>query len=470
MIDHIRLQVNTKLNPKNKHIFGQFMTPSVIADYMASLFDKKLNKVKLLDCGAGIGSLSISAIKALKDIALVELWEIDTIMQEQLKKNMQDIKVQFTIYNQDYIFSAVENIISGSGERYTHAIINPPYKKINSNSEHRKELRKAGIETVNLYSAFLALSVMLMEKNGQIVAIIPRSFCNGPYYKSFRNLIMKECSIEHIHIFDSRNKAFKDDYVLQENIIIKIVKGKMQGSVEISRSTDHGFYDYQSKSNPFSNVVKPSDSELFIHIPIEEQIENDTLFAVPLSELNLDVSTGPVVDFRMKEYLEQEPSDGAVPLLYPHHFVNGQLQYPKIHKKANAIRVTPDSQKWLMPNDGHYVIVRRFSAKEEKRRVVAYIVNPTEIGKDWIGFENHWNFFHIKKHGFDKKIAMGLTCFLNSTELDNHFRVFSGHTQVNATDLKNMQYPTMKVLRKLGEAYHITMNQEQIDELIKGTI
>jgi adenine-specific DNA-methyltransferase len=64
---------------------------------------------------------------------------------------------------------------------------------------------------------------------------------------------------------------------------------------------------------------------------------------------------------------------------------------------------------------------------------------------------------------------MGLACFLNSTVLDNHFRVFSGHTQVNATDLKNMKYPTMRALQELGKAYQTTMNQQQIDQLL-GTI
>jgi adenine-specific DNA-methyltransferase len=63
---------------------------------------------------------------------------------------------------------------------------------------------------------------------------------------------------------------------------------------------------------------------LFFHIPTDEQVENNTLFAVSLSELGLGVSTGPVVSHRMKEYLEQEPTDGAVLLLYPHHFVDRQ--------------------------------------------------------------------------------------------------------------------------------------------------
>ena len=191
-VEHIRKTTNAKLNPKKKSELGQFMTPSVIAEYMASLFDDHKKERKLLDCGAGIGSLTISAAKKLKNIKLVDLWEIDPIMREQLEVNMHAIDINFSIYAQDFILGAVENISSDKGERYTHAIINPPYKKINSNSEHRKELRKVGIETVNLYSAFVALTIQLMEQDGQIVAIIPRSFCNGPYYKPFRELILKE--------------------------------------------------------------------------------------------------------------------------------------------------------------------------------------------------------------------------------------------------------------------------------------
>ncbi len=39
-LDSIRLSVNSKLDQKNKSKLGQFMTATVIADYMASLFDK----------------------------------------------------------------------------------------------------------------------------------------------------------------------------------------------------------------------------------------------------------------------------------------------------------------------------------------------------------------------------------------------------------------------------------------------
>lgn len=468
-IDSIRLQANTMLDPKNKSKLGQFMTPSKIADRMAYLFEENVKKPKLLDCGAGIGSLTLSAIKVLKNVQLMELWEIDPTMRTYLERNVESLNVPFIIHSTDFISGAVAHIIEKRGERFTHAIINPPYKKISSNSEHRKELRKAGIETVNLYTAFLALTIMLMEEGGQIVAIIPRSFCNGPYYKPFRIQLLKECSIDHIHVFESRKKAFKEDNVLQENIILKLTKGKIQSDVVISLSHDQYFSDYQEKAVEFKNIVKKNDSEQFIHIPVNDEVTvNSQLLYVGLTELSISVSTGPVVDFRMKEFLEQEPSDNTVPLLYPHHFVNGELKYPKQHKKPNALRVAPEIEKWLMPNDGFYVIVKRFSAKEEKKRIVAYIVNPNEIKANKIGFENHWNVFHSNKHGIDETLAKGLACFLNSTKLDNSFRVFSGHTQVNATDLKNMQYPNLDVLKELGTKYYPKMTQQQIDDLVSG--
>ena len=102
-VEHIRKTTNAKLNPKKKSELGQFMTPSVIAEYMASLFDDHKKEIKLIDCGAGIGSLTISAAKKLKNINLVDLWEIDPIMQEQLEINMHAMKLNFSIYAQDFI-------------------------------------------------------------------------------------------------------------------------------------------------------------------------------------------------------------------------------------------------------------------------------------------------------------------------------------------------------------------------------
>ncbi len=469
--DALRKKVNAALEPGRKSALGQFMTPSVIAQFMASLFDDPIGPATVLDAGAGIGSLSIAAVQRLGKIASVDAWEVDPVMRKYLEENLKVLGVDYKIHSEDFIHSAVQRIALANGRRYTHAILNPPYKKLNSGSVHRALLRKIGIETVNLYTAFVALSVLLMQDQGQIVAIIPRSFCNGPYYRPFRHLVLNRCSLERIHVFESRSKTFQDDDVLQENVIIKLIRGKAQGRVVVSTSHDQRLTDYRERSFPFSEVVKPTDAEAFIHVPTEEResfMDGFGLFEHSLEELRLEVCTGPVVDFRLKQYWLADPDPDAIPLIYPHHFSTGALQYPKRHKKPNALEDRDEVRHWLMPNEC-YVLVKRFSSKEEKRRVVAYVYDPKGLHCKQVGFENHWNVFHSQHSGIDPVLASGLACFLNSTSLDKHFRLFSGHTQVNATDLRTLKYPGLQFLIALGKQYHTGLTQSQIDAVIRQT-
>lgn len=476
VLDRVRREASSLLDLKQRSDLGQYMTPSPIAEFMASLFSCN-GKARLLDAGAGIGSLtSAFPEKAQREGTAVdvEAWEIDDTLGSYLKNTLDEYvqhgqgKIQAHIHASDFIEDAIFSIQFGGGSRYTHAILNPPYKKISTNSKHRKLLRVAGIETVNLYTAFVALAVRLMEKKGEIVAIIPRSFCNGSYYRPFRNLILQACSIRHLHLFESRNQAFRDDEVLQENIIIHLVKEEPQGPVIVSTSHDAKFLDYQQTTFDAAAIVKPDDRELFIHIPTAiAQTGTPRICTHALCDIGLEVCTGPVVDFRLKEYWRNKPASGTVPLLYPSHFSGGALCWPKDHKKPNALQLSGEIGKWLMPR-GHYVLVKRFSAKEERRRLVAYYLPDDALDAAYIGFENHWNVFHIGKHGMDEDTARGLTIFLNSTALDEHFRVFSGHTQVNATDLRNMRYPSREQLRELGQRAKCQLNdQATIDRLIE---
>ena len=117
--------------------------------------------------------------------------------------------------------------------------------------------------------------------------------------------------------------------------------------------------------------------------------------------------------------------------------------------------------------------MRRFSSKEEKRRVMASVVDPATFGTaPLLGFENHLNLFHDAKRGLPAPLAHGLALFLNSTLVDHHVRRFSGHTQVNAADLKQIRYPSREALIDLGTwamgQAHLT--QELIDAALEPLI
>lgn len=157
---------------------------------------KAERECRLLDAGAGIGSLTsaffercLSGNLCFNEIS-VSAFEIDSLLHQELNRTLASylgrLPLGYEIHHGDFIEEAVNRIQFHYGDQFTHAILNPPYKKIGGHSRHRLLLRQAGIETVNLYSAFVALTLALMAPGGQIVAIIPRSFCNGPYYRPFR--------------------------------------------------------------------------------------------------------------------------------------------------------------------------------------------------------------------------------------------------------------------------------------------
>lgn len=479
--DYVRREVSPRISQRHKAEFGQFMTPSSVARFMASLFPPSdIQTCRLLDAGAGVGALSCAFLDrwvtggfGFSEVEATA-YEIDDNLREHLEQHLSGYeRVKRHVIGGDYI-----NLVAAEGMQhkgYTHVILNPPYKKINSKSAHRLALRSVGIETVNLYSAFVALAVGEASKGGQIVAIIPRSFCNGPYYRPFRDFLLERAAIRHMHLFESRNTAFKDDKVLQENIIIRLERGGQQGPVTVSTSTDDSFSDLTTHEHPFERIVFPDDSERFIHVPTTTEkstIELSPAVRYSLADIGVKVSTGPVVDFRLKAHLRDMPEPGTVPLIYPGHLSMTGTVWPVAGlKKPNAIMRNDETEKWLYPN-GFYCVVRRFSSKEEKRRVVASIVDPAAYGDHSVlGFENHMNLFHEDKHGLPEALARGLAVFLNTTAVDEHFRRFNGHTQVNATDLKLMKYPSRDALTELGKwaMQQGTLTQEQIDAKL-GTL
>ena len=458
------------------------MTPTAIADFMASLFSHWPTRVRLLDPGAGVGSLTEAFAKRFFAKASsgssfeVTEYEIEPLLVPFLSEHMRTIGVRAqetgcgftsTIHERDFISEATFALGFG-GPRFTHVILNPPYKKISTNSEYRKLLREIGIETVNLYAAFLGLAVTATEEHGEIVAIIPRSFCNGTYFRPFRRWLLERVAITQIHVFESRAKAFKDDEVLQENVIVHLERSGAQGSVTVSTSHDSTFSDYATRQIPFAKIIKASDPERFIHIPTREVNDSGRLFSHSLEDLGLEVSTGPVVDFRLRDHWLDEPNGKAVPLIYAHHFKGGEFRWPRAHKKPNALLLDAESRKWLMPR-GWYALTKRFSTKEETRRLVAFVIDPDRLSSDLVGFENHLNVFHSRKNGLTGDLAHGLALFLNSTVVDQCFRNFSGHTQVNATDLRAMRYPSLADLLRFGRwaREQRDLSQAKIDSFVE---
>ena len=99
---------------------------------------------------------------------------------------------------------------------------------------------------------------------------------------------------------------------------------------------------------------------------------------------------------------------------------------------------------------------------------MAAIYDPNRVEAALVGFENHLNYFHAKGKGLSANLARGLALYLNSSLFDQYFRLFSGHTQVNATDLRKMRYPSHDQLLRLGaHVKHQVPDQATVDEILE---
>lgn len=248
---------------------GQFLTATPVAEFMASMFGTLPRTVRLLDAGAGAGSLTSAFVSRCCEkhdcVRAIEatLYELDSQILDALDATMLQcarlcadagISFSYTIHSTDFIqemsASLAGDLFGTSPPAFDVAIANPPYRKISTVSAERRALRSLGIETSNLYTGFIALIQRLLVPGGQLVGITPRGFCNGPYFRPFREDFLSHLELRRLHVFESRRAAFRDDSVLQENIIFHAVKGQNQpDQLTISSSKGEGQHHWLELDN-----------------------------------------------------------------------------------------------------------------------------------------------------------------------------------------------------------------------------
>jgi len=467
---------------------GQFFTEQPIADYMASMLHavEGAELVRILDAGAGTGALTASVSSRCLELGNRQvhavLYEIDDNVLPALKEAMEQLvrsfhrqnsKFSYEIYNENFILSRPDR----QEDKFHISIINPPYFKYNS-----KKSRYAGATAdlfkgnPNIYASFMAVVSACLKPEGQMVAIVPRSFTNGLYFKGFRKYMRSHMSLERIHIFRSRNRLFKNMGVLQENIICKYVKKNHLPIIEIWSSTcSEDLTESEITSYPFELIIDESNEHNIIRIP-ENPDDGHILKTVEAWPSSFEgngyyISTGPVVEFRTRDFITTEPIKGSVPLLRMHNIKAFRSEWTGKHRK-DARFILKDGHEKHTSINAIYVILKRFSSKDEKRRLVAAVHNPDQFKGDVIGLENHLNYIGIEREDMSRSEAFGLAALFNSTFMDRYFRSISGNTQVNATEIRLLKLPTRETISIIGRKIQKieVLNQLSIDEIVNKTL
>lgn len=499
--DRLGLLYAKSVTTQHKKDNGQFFTPTEIAQFMARLVRQTKDKLKILDPGCGTAILSSSLIETLalqenklKEIELV-VYEIDNDILpftqatlDYLKKWLQEKKINFratldtndfVLENKDCFEQAKTLFYEPKNAIYDIIISNPPYFKIGKEDKRAVVAKSVVWGQPNIYSIFLMTAAKLLKNGGELVFIIPRSFAAGNYFRAFREAFFSEIEIEQIHLFNSRTDTFNRDNVLQETLILKGKKQKVNGHLPtILLTHSNGIIDLDQptqKEYQAKELIDFNTKEKILHLPSSEKEDNVIkLFKSwkgSLHKYEMQISTGPVVSFRATEYLYEQYENGTKTLVPLYQLINtGKMtfEYPVFKKnKPQYIQYCEETKSLLLPNK-NYIFLRRFSAKDDKSRLVAtpYFVDISQA--EFIGVENHLNYIYRPKGHLARNEILGLAALLNSKLFDTYFRTFNGNINVSATELREMPLPPLEDIKEIGNQIILTNNfsQSVVDDLV----
>ena len=474
--------VASKSNRHRKE-HGLYLTPIPAAEFMAEWIKTRGRKLRILDPAAGAGVLCCAAVEELVSRNLkpraIELvaHEVDEDLIDPLRAVLdcladwcraRGVALTVRVEAADFILAHAGALQSFGGtpsfradaERFDIVISNPPYFKIGK-ADPRAVAASAVVHgQPNIYALFMAVGAALLRAGGDFVFITPRSFASGPYFRRFRTVFFDMIRPTEIHVFGSRREAFVRDEVLQENVILAgIRRNRKSPAIDGSPlviSSSRGVGDIAEavrREVPASRVFESENRVL--RLPVRD--EDDEALALvgswpsSLRDFGLNVSTGPVIPFRAAKLIgtENEAPSSHAPLLWMNNVRALRTTWPLNRRKPEHIRRS-GAGPLLLPNR-NYVLLRRFSAKEEPRRLTAAPWLASEFAVPEIGIENHLNYIHRRGGTLSEDEAWGLAALYNSRLLDTWFRAVNGNTQVSATELRAMPHPAHGTIVALGQ-------------------
>ncbi len=465
--------------PAQRRRWGQYFTPPSIARFMAGLCAARHGaSIRLLDPGAGAGILGIAAAASLlaRGAQTVELIAVEqqarthARLERSLARARAELgpRLQARAVRADVLELPAEQVAPG---RVDLVIANPPYFKMPPSDAR-------GGRSPNIYTRFMEVAARLLKPDGELCCIVPRSYASGRYFEGFRRSFHAAMALERVHVFASRRAAFRRDGVLQENIIVRYRKrpsARESGAVLVTSSRGAEALEASARLElRRDEILDPADSSAPFLLPTSAA--DRALLALArrwpgtLATLGLEISTGPVIPFRAREQLTRAPDqEAAYPLLWMQHVRASGLCWPlgQAFRKPEYIRASAPA-KLLVPR-GDYVLLRRLSSKEERRRLIAATLERERFTAPRIGIENHVNFIHRPGGALRVTEARGLAALLNSRLLDRYFRMASGSTQVNATDIRRLPLPASAVIDGLGRRA-VTASARELDAAVDALL
>lgn len=461
----------------HKKAFGQFFTPAELGVYLASLSTFTGPEARLLDPGFGTGVLACALAEHLVETSPslvtihLDVYELDAGVLPYAQASLaylaqwltaQHVMLQAQLQPEDFILSAFEAELQNPAliiPRYDVVIANPPYFKVYQSDARNALLRPHQLDQPNIYALFVIQATLLTRPGGELLFLIPRSFCSGLYFKKFRIFLYRYLRLDVFHLFHSRDQAFKKDAVQQENIILKATRQDAASEHDYpllitSSAGTHDLAAVEQIQCSLHEIVDLHSREKVLFLPTTP-VERTIIKLLKtwrhrLHDFGIHVSTGPVVAFRTTDYLRITPEEGYAPLFWVDCVQRGSIDWPKPPSRPQYLVPIEGRRALLLPTR-NYVMLRRFSAKDDKHRLIA----APFLAAKWrqyegVGIENKLNYFYSRTGELTDAQTIGLAALLNSDLYDTFFRIFNGNTQVSATEARAFPMPPLATIEKIG--------------------
>ncbi len=385
-IDYLK---NTDIKKRKK--LGQYFTPKSIRELLLSKLPKKDN-ADILDPACGSGEFLLSCKKYFKNPILYG-FDIDKKLINIASKLVKNASIK----NFDFLNIDINK------KKYDYIIGNPPYFELKLNEEIKKKYFDIIKGRVNIFSLFIKTGLDLLKDGGYLAYVVPPSMNNGAYFSKLREYIIKNSSLEYLHIIDGA-----DNFHLANQKVMLIILKKTNSK----KSSKYIF-----KKN---RITIFTEDKKFLNKAYKN--------TVSLKDIGYTVKTGSIIWNEYKEKLTNDKNNSTL-LIWASNINNGKIIIGYTKGKPQYIK--------NISNDliikSRVVVVNRITGSSKDINIKAAIVNEKEFV-----CENHVNVIYMSKNANQNYSLEDIFKALQDKTNIKIMRLISGNTQISKTELERL--------------------------------
>lgn len=459
-------------HPHERQKLGQYFTSKDTAKFISSFsaYTSGTEQVRILDPGTGTGVLSCALVESIINknpsvsIHLV-CYEVDKSIFPYTRLSLEYLKewaaskkavLSYSLLETDFIL-ANQNLFQPEyvcSENFDIVISNPPFFKLSTNDERNVISENIIFGQKNIYSLFIIAAVKLLKYGGELLFLVPRSFCSGSYFGEFRELLNKHLMYEHIHLFTSGLKIFGSDGVVNDSIMVKARKMDIienEYCFLISSSVNTGLKPgnlYNYTFNKEKNIIPLPASGNDIKI-----LETVSSWPESLANLGYLVSCGNVLKSDIENFTAEKnsPDSDKTPVITLEELncfvlkdLNQEIAFLHFIKKCY------ETERFFIKNK-NYIFLRRYNkmGRERKISAISYINSFEQFFS--VCVDKQLLYIHKQSGEFEIAELLGLTSILNSEVMNSYLKIVYGNINLSIAELLNMPLPSLEIIIETGQ-------------------